>query len=317
MRSLWKILALCALGIYAICTVYSLFFNAEVRFWSQALEKKNQWVQKMDKEPGEKVIFAGGSMTLFAFQSEELFETKGIQSVNMGMTVGTGTPFLLSVAYEAAQPGDTLILLLEPSLLCSGEMEPTSLSVLTALRNGDLGNAFGHPVWDMPEDWGLIIGSMRPGAYHSVTALLKVMFGRPPYRYPAGNVDASGYLFMSGVSPELQVFKKLNQPVLSEVGKEVLHFFRKRCDEKGVPLYYSLPWILCETESIGHNRDIYKRLEQDIAEIVPVLTDEYSGCREDPSLFYDQVHLSPKGASQRTFLLAQKLVDMGIVQEGK
>lgn len=311
MRSRWKILTLCALGIYVLCIYYTLFINAEVSFWSQALKKKNAWVERMDAEPGRKIIFTGGSTTLFAFQSERLFQEQGIQSVNMGMTVGMGIPFLCSIAFESAQPGDTLILLLEPYLLCEGRLEPTALSVQVALRCGDLGSAFGRPVWNISNDWGLIIGSMRPGAYHSVTALLKVVFKRPSYRYPEGNVDASGYLFMDDADPELKAFGKMDELVLSDSGKEILCFFRERCNKKGVKLCYSLPVVFCESKHLDHNQNVHRKFLANVSKIIPVLEDGAVGCIDDPSFFYDRVHLSPKGATRRTdviILMLEKMV---------
>jgi len=308
MRSLWKILAGCALITYGLCVIYTLFINAEARFWTQALKKKTQWVEKMDAEPGGKVIFAGGSTAFFAFQSKRIYEERKIKSVNMGMTVAMGTPFLCAIAYDAARKDDILVLLLEPNLLTKGHLEPTALSVQTALLSGDVRHAFGWPVWEVNKDWGLMIGSMRPGAQHVTTALLKAVFRRPEYRYPQSNVDESGYLWMPGRDESWAPFGGMREMTLSDKGRDLLKFLKARSEEKGVILYYAIPWVLCKPEFLDMNRSVHRKLMEEVSKYILVIDDEFSGCLTDESLFYDQVHLSKKGAVMRTDMLLDALI---------
>lgn len=311
MKSLWKILTLFALLAYGLCMIYSMFINAEVRFWTQAAKKKSCWSESMSTS--NKVIFAGGSTTLFAFQSQRLYEETGVQTVNMGMTVGMGIPYLCALAFNSAKQGDILILALEPSLLKTGSLKPTALSVQTALRTGQLRTAFGASLWDTPTDWGLVLGSMRPGAYHVVTALLKAVFKRPAYRYPENNVDASGCLSMNGTDPETIPFGKMDDLTLPERGRELLQFLADEGHKRGVTVYYALPWLLCEESHLENNRKVHRKLMQDIAEILPVLEDEFSGCSADPSLFFDQVHLTPTGAKLRSDQVIQAIQQKNFV----
>jgi hypothetical protein len=62
---------------------------------------------------GMKIVFAGGSATLFGIRTKDVQETLGIHCVNMGLHGGVKLDYLLFRLKQILQPGDVVILPLE------------------------------------------------------------------------------------------------------------------------------------------------------------------------------------------------------------
>jgi hypothetical protein len=72
--------------------------------------------------PGPRILFVGGSSTLFGIDAKAVGDDLGLPAINMGLHAGMFLERLLAVAEEVARKGDVLVLPLEQDYYnCRGE----------------------------------------------------------------------------------------------------------------------------------------------------------------------------------------------------
>src|SRR5439155_3169943 len=116
----------------------------------------------------------------------------GLPAVNKGLAAGMGPQVITLHALEGLRAGDTLVVALEPGLLTQ-PFEVPSLGVQFSF-------AIGHPEWvQRPALEGQrptlleSLLALRPGSYHTITLLGKLLKRQPLYRYRVADASPSGW----------------------------------------------------------------------------------------------------------------------------
>ena len=101
---------------------------------------------------------------------------------------------------------------------------------------------------------------------------------------------------------------KSDVTALHPEGRLLLETFAAAARQKGVRLAYSMPWYFTDTASLAHNRANKQKVLADIATIMPVIEDGFSGVMDGIENFADSgLHLSDKGTAARSLALADAL----------
>jgi hypothetical protein len=70
--------------------------------------------------PHPKLVLVGGSSTFFGLSARQIEDTLHIPTLNMGLGVSMGLPYMLNLTRKAAAPGDTVLLAFEYELYFRG-----------------------------------------------------------------------------------------------------------------------------------------------------------------------------------------------------
>jgi hypothetical protein len=298
-------LLLVALIAWAACAAYTVWLNPEVRFYSQLSEAQDAWSRKTETEHTNKVVIYGGSSCMFAIDGKLMLQEFGLPVVNRGLAAGMGVKVLTLHALEDLKRGDTLIVALEPGQL-TATTEPTSLGT-------QFSYAVGHPDWitrdtlAMPsKGWVSSLLALRPGSYHTLTLIGKMLKGRPMYRYAVADERPSGWM-VTAVRLPIQGPPGHGDRLSDDVLK-FLPALRDWCQERGVRVAYSMPWAYCPPNVLEYFRERNARTLSEIAEHIPVLQDPALGASTDATLFADTVwHLTEAGAALRSAQLGRAI----------
>jgi hypothetical protein len=93
--------------------------------WIEDLYLKKQAIAA--RFPAGRVILVGGSATLYGFSAETLSTALNQPVINLGVHAGLGAPYILERAKHFLKPGDTVLLVLEHTIIT-----PPWPSVITA-----------------------------------------------------------------------------------------------------------------------------------------------------------------------------------------
>ncbi|MCX6902366.1 MAG: hypothetical protein NTW03_02565 [Verrucomicrobia bacterium] len=233
-----------------------------------------------------------------------MLEKHGLPVANMGMVAGLGTKLLTRWALSEAEPGDTLIVALEPRLLTE-PLTHTSAAV-------QFSYLLRAPQWLRKLDGsaGLALPSqllmLRPGGYHVFTLLAKGCAGAPLYRYQARDVHASGWLQtplrLSFDSPPL------HGPHLSAEAVQLLRRLSEYCAARHIRLAYSLPWRFTPPDQVEMFQQQNITFLLQVAAFFPVLKDPELGAHSVREHFADTAwHLTGEGSAARTDSLARQI----------
>lgn len=296
-------LLLVALVTWALCAAYTLWLNPEIRFFNQLAAVQDAWSREMDREHGHKVVVFGGSSCTFSVVGEQMLEHYNLPVVNRGLAAGLGVKIITLNALEGLRSGDTLVMALEPGLF-SGPSELTSFaSQFSYVR--------GHPDWvtctalGLPgSGWSSSMLMLRPGGYHVVTMIGKIVQGRALYRYRVADAWPSGWM-QTGVRIPLKGPPGYG-PVLSDDARNFLSALKAWCVAKGVRVAYSLPWGYTPSDQVEGFREKNADLLLQIADYIPVLKDLRLGADQDSGHFADTAwHLNDEGSRLRTEALGR------------
>ncbi|RYD85593.1 MAG: hypothetical protein EOP84_02025 [Verrucomicrobiaceae bacterium] len=283
--------------------------------FKKMLQIKKSWATKVAAKYGRKYVIMGGSSAAFSFDAKRLVTEHDLPVVNGGLYAAMGPKLLTQVALEMLNPGDTLIVALEPGLL-TNSLESTTFAVQFSF-------AAGHSEWVTRDKLGIpgipylsALLALRPGGYHLVTALGKRVRNLPAYRYSIKEVDDAGFLQpavrMNVTGPPSHRGK------LSGAARGYLTALRKECERRDVRVAYVLPWAYCPPESLLSFQVKNRSLLLEIAAYLPVLKEERLGAYSVREHFADTAwHLIGDGARMRTdsFAGALKRWDLWTVED--
>ena len=286
---------------------YTLHGNPEIRFFKHAARAKQAWAKRMTEEFQHKTVFFGGSSCTFSVDPERLLKEHHLPAANMGLGAGMGLRVLTRFALEQANPGDTLLMAMEPPVLL-GPLEETMLGAQISF-------ALDRPGWlahgsaidsSRPVSWLSSALMLRPGGYHTITLLGKVLSHKPLYRYAQSEIRVSGW--------QQSPLRRPAEPAVGAPGplplevRQYLTALRQWCEAHQIRIAYSLPWAYTDAEHLAELQRNNIRLLQDIATIFPVLKDSRLGADTDKEHFADTGwHLTQAAAAARTDDLAQKV----------
>lgn len=292
--------------VWASGAAYTLRMNPEVAFFRFGDRQKQGWLRQMRASHTHVTLVYGGSSVATSIDGRRLLERHGLPVVNLGLGAGMGAKVLSRYALEHVEPGDTLLIGLEPALLV-GTIELEPLGVQFALGTGQPG-LLREGGWI---DWPSALLDLRPGGYHVITLAGKLALRKPLYRYALREFQDDG---RQVVEPRLDLTgAEAGNLRLSADGRALLVFIRDTCASRGVRVAYSMSWHYCRQESAGALRRCHLRFLGDVSEILPVLKDPSLGVHVDPRHFADTTaHPTSEGAALRTDELAASLKTWGV-----
>lgn len=299
------LLACTALGALWLGATFTLHTNAELRFYKAAIERKRLWAQRLDAHFPAKTVVVGGSSCSFSIDGERMEREHGMPTLNCGLHMGFGVPFLTRLALDSCRAGDTLVLAFEPGLF-TRPLGDLTLAIQESYALGEPGLLtnlmLDHKPREPLREWL----TLRPGGTHLCAMAGKALMRMPMYRYSIEEVHPSGWQ----TTPVRMVVQGPpgHGSHLSADGRAYLIRVREECRRRNLRVVYSMPWCFTPASALAsHRRDVASYLRQ-VAEIVPVLKDESLGCQSDASFFADTVwHLIEPAAALRTDGLAEQL----------
>jgi hypothetical protein len=306
-KSRWPRLALRLLAVvvctWAVNAAYTLWLNPDVKFLTAAGHIKQDYARKMTREHGAKCVVFGGSSGLFSINGERMLARHNQPTVNMSLHAGCGAKTITEWALTETNPGDTLVVALEPSLLTGGvELTMIGTQFCWAMHSPQW---LGGVLKPSPPVGLASLFDLRPGAYHAVTLIGKIAAQRPLFRYAISNIHPSGW-----VETELRwKFGSLLEPAgMSPEARTFLQSLSEWCQAHQVRVCYSLPLGWAAPKDIQSLQRKNAALLWEISQLVPVLEDRRLGAYSNLELFADtNVHLNTNGVVLRTDEFAAQL----------
>ncbi|MBN9692247.1 MAG: hypothetical protein J0M24_18530 [Verrucomicrobia bacterium] len=321
----WMAFALLATGVlvWGLEVIYTLRWNPELQFLGHAYRIKSARAERISAEGRSKWVILGGSSSFFSIDTELLGNLTGRPAVNFGLAAGIGPSVLSQAAVQFTQSGDTLLVALEPVLL-TDSMEPPGLGVQFSF-------VAGHPEWFSNPTigtnrvpWPSALLALRPGGYHTLTMLGKLVRGGALYRYSARDVRADGF---AQTDVRVDAYQAgLHSGRLPLATRNFLRALREWCDARKITAYYVLPWSYSSPDEADGLRHLNVALLMEVMEFLPVIKDPRLGVYPVGEHFADSgYHLNQVGATIRTQELAdllknkriwarQELADLALVE---
>jgi hypothetical protein len=223
----------------------------------------------------------------------------GVPIANLALGAGMGAQVLTRFALLEANPGDTLLMMMEPGLL-HAKLEPLQLGQQFAiaidhpdLARNDLAVESRHGISP-----GVYLSALRPGGFHVGLVLAKLLSGTPLYRYKVGEYKPGGQKITTVRLPPVCPG---GGGTLSSESREFLGNLRAWCNGRNVRLAYALPWAYCPPEQMTTFRQQNLATLRDIAGVMDVLADPRLGAYTEKDQFADTAwHLTEQGARIRT-----------------
>lgn len=305
------LLLLSLLAAYALSCLLTVAVNPEVAFWNEAIEQRQAAITKIRKEqPAQPIIFfTGGSSCAFSIDPKIIEEATGLPAINLGLPVACGSHYLLHQALREARAGDLIIVCLEPDLLTFPDQEssPSKTGFALEARRGNLTDAAGGTTFQRKMEIPDYLTLPRPGAGYLITLTGRTLTGKG-YRYKPQDIHHHGLIVTPVRDAELKGGSARHPTSLHPEGRHLLESYAAAAKQKGVHLAYSMPWYFISTDSLALSRKNKKLVLADIAPIMPILEDGYSGASDHLSHFADSgLHLSREGATLRSTSLALAL----------
>jgi len=254
-------------------------------------ELKNTRIDAMDSE-GPKVIFAGGSATLFGLSAARFQEVSAQPAFNFGLHANFGQELLVDAALEKSAPGDVVV--------WSPELSGLTGSFPTIALYGRVWELTPEGLWRILEHW-----------FRTPPDLI----ARWPKAIPSQSVyhaDAIGPLGdqlrnVGRVSDALCLLEEA-APIQWELVERIL----KRAKARDVRMVFRLPsiadlpcndWV--DAEVAGLVQGLHKR---------GILVLNVDRMRRPADEFYDtHYHMNQRGAGEATGALVKALTEAGLV----
>lgn len=318
-------LLLALLAAIALGTWFTAAVDPEMG-WMLELHRIKKAALQRAKSP--RILLIGGSSVAFELDPSVIAAGVGQPTVNLGIAAGLGATTLLGYADRAAQPGDLLLLSLEPPLLDEGQpggvFQPTALGRAFAALLRDPAMANGGSVrlgeWHFLND-GLatetLLAPSTPGLQRIATYGGRIVFNRPPlFRYSATGFDSNGYAFQKLM---LAHPVKPQTPVLTDRWVAALDRFRRAQEARGVRVVYALPWLEVAPDAHARSLRATAAFLNRMNQVLPVVPDPGCGLiSPDTGLFSDtEAHLTVEGATMRSRQLAEILTSGAVVPRGE
>lgn len=262
--------------------------------------------------PGDdRILIAGGSATEYGADCQAIADATGRPTYCVGVTAYLGMQMYLNMLDRYAQPGDTVILMLEHLMLRN-----TGVDYLV------LWQACGTD----PDAWACVPPDLWLGAAASAGRYLAQRWPTDwtplqglhwtSYDYPPGQTPHSEDFGPLGnvITPRTNILEhkyntqdmvSLSADILDKDTVNAIRAFTDRMERRGVTVLFSHAPLnaLCVTSDAAENEAYARAVRQELG--LPVLVD-YPDAIMDGVLFYDSNnHLNTEGAA----LYTQKLIE--------
>ena len=310
MRFLLTLVA-CLLVAFALAFILTIPVNPEVKFWTDVVERRDREIaQVRAAQPTTPIIFfTGGSSTAFSIHPSIIEEYCNTPAFNLGLPVASGAQYILHQALRHAQSGDMIVVALEPDLLAyeGQESGPTKIAFAIEAMRGNFTESAGGSTFDQKPTISDYLTLTRPGPQYLVVLTGRIVTGYG-YRYKTADIGYRGIIRTDAHDPAIQASGITNRTALHPKGRFLLETFATAAAQKGVRLAYAMPWHFTLSTAISHNRANNRKLLVEIAEIMPILEDGFSGAVDGIENFSDSAqHLSDSGTAARSHALARSL----------
>ena len=298
------ILIFSLLAAYALSAALTITVNPETVFWAEAVARREAAAAAIRKaSPGQPIIFfAGGSSCAFSIAPKIIEETTGQPAINLGLPAAAGVRYILHQALRQAEPGDLIVVCTEPDFLTFPDQEssPSKTGFALEAKRGNLTESAGGSTFGEIPSISDYLTLPRPGAGYLITLAGRSISGKG-YRYKTNDIGYRGIIRTDVRDPDLRGMGDFDVTSLHPEGRLLLEAFAAAAKRKGVRLAYSMPWYFTDTASLAHNRAKKQKVLADIATIMPVIEDGFSGAMDGIENFADSgLHLSDKGTAARS-----------------
>jgi len=296
---------------YALAFALTVPLNPEVQFWTEVVERRDREIAQVraDRPDTPIIFFTGGSSTAFSIDPSIIEEATDLPAFNLGLPVSSGAKYILHQALRQAQPGDRIVVCLEPALLTYADQEssPAKIGFAVEAMRGNLTDAAGGDTFASSPTIPDYLTLPRPGAKYLLILSGRILTGYG-YRYKSHDIGYRGIIRTDVHDPHMQPASHSHSTSLHPDGRQLLETFATAAQRKGVRLAYSMPWRLTETHALDHNRQNNGKILTDISAIIPVIDDGFTGAIDGLENFSDtSMHLSDRGTAARTTALAKAL----------
>jgi hypothetical protein len=300
-------IAASVLGAYALSLYLTIPANPELGFWSWVMKRRDHEIAQARKEqPGTPIIFfTGGSSTAFSIDPYIIEQATGLPAFNLGLPVSAGGPYLLHQAFKRTHPGDIMVVCLEADALAYGtDANASPLSFSLSLLDHDPVGAAGGTTFDRKLNAREALNLPRPGARYLTTLAARLAIGKD-YRYKPTDIRYHGRIETAVKNPSNEPLGTVVERRLHPAGATLLRKLSAAAEERGITLFYSMPWRWTLPGYSEAWRISNQSLLADINEIIPVLDDDTRGVETRREFFSDSVqHLTAAGSAARTHALA-------------
>ncbi len=310
---LFLTLLISLIAAYAISCVFTIFINPEVTFWNHVISRRLDDIASIrDKEPGKPIIFFTGSSSCASSIDPQIVEKIiGRPVMNMGLPGAAGAHFTIHQALRQARSGDTIVYTTPADLLTSpGEKySPMKISFALEARRGlptesAGGFTFGKFL-TIPQYFTLA----RPGTDYLIVLAGRMATGKG-YRYKLPDIRYHGLIQTPVLNKSLKPQGPRTVTTLTPEGRKLLETFAAAAKQKGVHVVYSIPLSYTATEQLGPSRAKNREFLAEVAKIIPVIDDGYSGAIDNIDNFSDtERHLSGQGSKIRSEAISKALLN--------
>jgi hypothetical protein len=287
-----------------------------------------------------RILFLGGSSSLFGIDAEEVTAQTGMPAVNMGLHAGLRLDRVLSVGEHVVRRGDVLVLPLEQPYYTCGEIGWSDWQITNALAwdrpyfdNLSLGNRIqatfdGGGASLMPTLLGSKLNSIaNPELYFNRLESLapaEVIWARyssgkfrtSDFAYSAYNIDGRGDMLGNEGAHYSGPGEMLDTPrnICPDVSR-TLTWFVSKMKRKGIQVLVShVPYIIERTPNAGW-REAEKDFRQNIKSTGAALLDHRQDLFFPPSYFFNSnLHLNDVGRREWTKRIIYNLRRLGVAQ---
>lgn len=279
-----------------------------------------------------KAIVVSGSEALFNVDAAALEGDVGFPVLNFGLFAGMPLERILDEAESVAAPGDLVILGLEPQYYCNNEPTPGQIRNSIAWDNaywrslGTTERLKGIALLGPTLPVEMVVASAErkffPGlirkrldALDKESILRRFRERRPPeyFAYSMLNLDDHGTILGNhGVRNDVRGHSSgLPNKVCAE-SRNQLHDFVARLKERNVlPIFINVPYVR-EDQHDSEARADETRFYQQLAGVACFI-DRRDQLFFPRGLFFNsELHLNDAGRAQRTALLGQRIVELGL-----
>ena len=271
-------LILTALLAWMSCVLYTVEINPVMKFFRKANSTKAcAWAATLASQHQPKIVVCGGSSCMTTIIPERMIEKHNLPVLNMALHAGMGAKILTEYAMQTLQPGDTLIVSIEPDLL-SGPLKSDPDGIQFAIATGNQALLRNTSLLDWP---GTLL-DIRPGGYHIFTLIGKIVSRQPLYRYNLSDIHPGGWQEVT-VKRDFDPTSDQNISI-SKDAKELFTRIHEFCAKQNIRVAYSLAWNYHPADHVAGFRRRNLDFLQQVSEFIPVLEEPGLGIQTNRDL---------------------------------
>ena len=274
-------------------------WQLENAFFREALRRSEAQATRMENKFGKKTIIFGGSSSRTTYIPTVLVEECGVPFANFGLHAGSGADVITEIAMRHANPGDTVVVALEPGFLMAQSASPTKSGGVDFLVYLD--GPFPRHLKFVRLSPFRIVERFQGHTRYNLFMIMKLLRRMKPYRYVIEeNLHDDGWMEVH--EKRALPYDTTPTPVgrwrMGAAGRALIEAIREECERRGCKAVYQLPPSLNGNPNARYG---FASLLLDVNSAMPVVKDPMLGVNDDPEDFADTVqHPCKQGALKAT-----------------